>query len=129
MALLSPQILTDEAVQNLVHEADNEAQVTVHLTYQTPEPGSLIRIWPTTYLVPQEDSPSSKLITAIGISYAPNWTLLTEAAPFRFTLVFEGLPKSCTLFHLWEDINQPGGFIIRNIARNQTDIYYLDLEP
>jgi hypothetical protein len=129
MALVTPQILTDDAVRNLVQEADNEAQVTVHLTYATPQPGCLIRIWPSTYLVPQQDVASSKLITAIGIAIAPRWTILTEAAPFRFTLVFEALNKSVTLFHLWEDINQPGGFLVKNIRRNLSDVYYINLEP
>jgi hypothetical protein len=129
MALVTPKILTDEAVRQLVEEADNEAQVTVHLTYHTPNPGSLIRIWPTTYLIPEEDTASSKLITAIGIAVAPRWTILTETAPFRFTLVFEALDKRVTLFHLWEDIDQPGGFLIKNIQRNHSDVYYLDLEP
>jgi hypothetical protein len=45
-----------------------------------------------------------------------------------FTLVFSGLPKECKSFDLMEKIPEPGGFEIRNIRRNSTDVYHVDIE-
>jgi hypothetical protein len=28
---------------------------------------------------------------------------------------------------MWEDIPEPGGFLISNIVRNETDVYHVDL--
>ncbi len=127
--LLPTTIISEETILSLAGLTMDEAQVTVHVVYKATYSGSAIRIWPTTYLVPQEGGNKSKLLTFENISLAPFWTILRRKGEFRFTLVFSPLPKSCKLFHLWEDIDQPGGFLIRNIKRNQTDVYEVLLEP
>src|SRR5687767_741181 len=83
-----------------------------------------IRIWPTTYLV-QEDGTRKKLLQAYNISEYPNWKFVFPG--HCFTLIFEGLDKSCLLFDLLEDIPQPGGFHIENIERNKTDVYWIEV--
>ena len=106
----------------------DEAQVIVHVTYRKVAGyGNYIRIWPTTYLVPQEGGNRSKLVHAENICYAPDWYCMPEGRTYRFTLIFTPLPKVCRLFHLWEDIDEPNGFIIRNIPRNDKDVYEVDL--
>jgi hypothetical protein len=69
----------------------------------------------------------SKLILFENISLAPFWTILNKKGTYRFTLIFSQLPQGCKLFHLWEDIDQPGGFLIRNIKRNDSDVYEVEL--
>jgi len=51
-----------------------------------------IRIWPTTYLV-QDNGDCKKLLHAYRISPYPYWTFVD--AGHTFTLIFEGLDKSC----------------------------------
>ena len=119
--------ITEEAKQALISYTETEGQVIVHVSYQSDGLGEGIRIWPTTYLVPQEGGEKSKLVTKENISLAPFWTMLYRKGDFRFTLIFSPLPKTCKLFHLWEDIDQPGGFLIRNIKRNETDVYQVEL--
>lgn len=78
------------------------------------------RIWPSTFLIDRDGNKRSKLITAFNISFAPQWTLNDGRG---FTLIFEGLSKSCTAFDLKEIIPQDGGFEVLNIQRNKTDVY------
>jgi hypothetical protein len=126
--LLPATIISESVKQSLAFLTIEEAQVTVHVSYQVTNPGEGIRIWPTTYLVPQEGGNKSSLLTQDNISLAPYWTILRKKGDYRFTLIFSALPKDCKLFHLWEDIDQPGGFLIRNIRRNNSDVYQVRLE-
>lgn len=105
-----------------------DEQVTiVHCTYIVApvlEPIA-IRIWPTTYLV-QDDGKRKKLLQGYNITPYPEWKLVKSG--HRFTLIFEGLSKDCTRFDLLEDIPEPGAFRYENIARNNTDVYWLKFE-
>jgi hypothetical protein len=80
------------------------------------------RIWPSTYLIEFESQKKVKLITAFNISFAPEWTINDGRG---FTLIFEGLSKSCNFFDLKEIIPQEGGFEVKYIIRNNTDVYYV----
>jgi hypothetical protein len=105
-----------------------EEQVAiVHCTYHFPKEfqPSPIRIWPTTYLI-QENGQQKKLLQAFNISPFPAWKLVNSG--HRFTLIFEGLDKDCKIFDLLEDIPEPGGFSIKNIHRNKTDVYWVTIE-
>lgn len=105
-----------------------EQQVVVHCRIIFHEDPTLMRIWPSTVLLPEIGMPASKLLHAINISLYPVWTYLTsEQSPHHFTLIFEGLPKECEVFDLIESIPQPGGFRLTGIQRNEQDVYYVDL--
>jgi hypothetical protein len=84
-----------------------------------------IRIWPTTFLI-QDNSDRKKLLHAFNISPYPNWKIVNEG--HVFTLVFEGLDKHCLLFDVVEDIPEMGGFRFENIKRNDTDVYWVDVD-
>jgi hypothetical protein len=86
---------------------------------------SLIRIWPSTFLV-QENGVRKKLLQAYNIAQYPSWRWAFHG--HKFTLVFEGLDKDCLLFDLLEDIPQEGGFHLENIERNKTDVYWLTVQ-
>jgi hypothetical protein len=107
-------------------ELSEERQVVVHCTVRGGEPGegTLIRIWPTTFLV-QQDGSRKKMMYFEGISPFPVWTPVR--LPHTFTLVFEGLDDDCGVFDLYEDIPQEGGFHVRDIRRNGSDVYHVDL--
>ena len=87
----------------------------------------LIRIWKTTYLVDHSSGTRSKLLHAENITMAPVWTQIPNGALYSFLLVFSGLPKACKQFDLVEEISEPGGFFIKDIGRNDTDVYHIDV--
>lgn len=108
-------------------DAQPAGQVVVHCTFKAQAELNMIRVWPSTVLVDQHSGHRSEMLHRENISLYPFWTLLAQGETHRFTLVFSGLPKSCTLFDFWEDIPEPGGFEIKGIPRNKTDVYHIDL--
>ncbi len=106
----------------------DDSYVYVHCSFSIPSPGFLIRIWRTTFLKDTNSSGQSSLIQAENISLAPQWTLVPDSGVFSFLLIFSALPKTCTLFDLAEEIPQPGGFLVKNIRRNKSDVYRITLE-
>ena len=97
-----------------------ERQTIVHCTCGED---CAFRIWPTTFLIEHGTNKQAKLLTAFNISFAPQWTLNDGKG---FTLIFEGLSKTCTSFDLKEIIPQEGGFEILNIQRNKMDVYQVN---
>ena len=103
-------------------ELSKERQTIVHCRYN---PEAAVRVWPTTFLVEKETGNRIKLITAFNITFAPEWTFGNKNN--QFTLVFGGLSKSCTMFDLVEDIPLPDPFVVKDIRRNKTDVYTVDI--
>ncbi|MBL7902241.1 MAG: hypothetical protein JNK73_09615 [Bacteroidia bacterium] len=97
-----------------------ERQTIVHCSIAEGE--YAYRIWPSTFLVERGSGRRAKLITAFNISFAPEWTLNDGKG---FTLIFEGLSKTCSIFDLVEIIPQEGGFEAKGILRNKTDVYHV----
>jgi hypothetical protein len=114
MASISPESLTDSFVY-------------VHCYFNNIYKDMLIRIWKTTFLVDAGTGSRSGLLHVENISIAPQWTLIPDGRVYRFLLIFSGLPKSCSRFDLLEDIPQAGGFHVKDIARNESDVYHIDL--
>ncbi len=104
-------------------EAAEESQVVVHCTFVSGEYEQAIRVWKSTYLLDRGSEHRSELVSAFNVSMYPAWTLVRGGHSLQFTLIFTGLPKSCKAFDLIEIIPQPGGFVERNIPRNEKDVY------
>ena len=122
VAIKSPAPLFSPKIDFKVFpQEDLERSTIVHCSVSDAD---AIRIWPSTFLV-QDNGDRKKLLHAFHISPYPNWTFVE--GDHTFTLVFEGLDKSCLLFDLYEDIPEAGGFYIENIERNKTDVYHLDV--
>ena len=102
--------------------------VYVHCHFENTSDEMLIRIWRTTFLVDKNSATRSQLVHAENISVAPQWTMIPRKGDFTFLLIFGGLPKSCLVFDMIEEITQPGGFHIKNIKRNETDVYHIDID-
>jgi hypothetical protein len=115
LASINPDILED-------------SYVYVHCSFPIPAPNMLLRIWKTTVLKDCHSSAQSELIHAENISYAPQWTMVPDKGIYSFLLIFSSLSKSCTQFDLVEEIPQPGGFLVKNITRNKTDVYRISIE-
>ncbi len=108
-------------------ETREDSFVYVHCYFHNPGKDMLIRIWRTTYLIDKGSGSRSSLVHVENITLAPVWTHVPDGKTYSFLLIFNALPKSCQSFDLFEDIEQPGGFFIENIVRNETDVYHVDL--
>jgi len=120
-----PQVEIDNGIKELIKHQP-ERCVIVHCRFFSEE-FSAIRIWPSTYLI-QDTGKKSKLIKPFNIALMPHWTQHFVINDFiRFTLVFEGLNKTCKSFYLLEDINESYAFYSHNITRNRSDVYYTEV--
>ena len=104
-----------------------ESQVTIHFKYTGSMWGDKIRIWKSTFLHAKGSSHRSSLVHVENISVHPTWTHVSAGETINFTLIFSGLPKDCEYFDLIEDIPEPGGFIINEIKRNNSDVYHFTM--
>ena len=123
--------VSKKLLDEIKSQTEEMGQVVLHFLFQTKNilfGDTLIRIWPTTYLYDLGSSHRSELVHVENITYYPDWFLCPAGTETYFTLVFSGLPKSCTAFDFIEHCtNQSGAFEVRNIQRNSSDVYFLQL--
>ena len=125
---VAPDVTLDESIKEaLLPKTEQESQVTVHVKFTADFPGSKIRIWKSTFLHDRDSSHRSELMHTDNIPLFPKWKAIMAGEKVVFTLIFSALPKDCLIFDLIETIPEPGGFMIKNIQRNQTDVYMIDL--
>ena len=128
MPILSPEIkISEELRSRLLNQVKEESQVIVHCTYTGTMLGDSIRIWKSTFLYAKDSTHKSKLVHHENITLFPVWTRLEVGRKITFTLIFSGLPKHCNHFDFIEKIPEPGGFEVRNIQRNNSDVYLIEL--
>lgn len=124
--IVKPEVDT-EIVSRIDALTMNDAFVYVHCYFQNKWQNMLIRIWKTTFLVDHLSGARSGLVHAENISIAPIWTQVPDGKEYSFLLIFSGLPKSCRRFDLIEEISEPGGFHVRDIDRNERDVYHINI--
>lgn len=125
---VKPKIKIDKAVRKkLLKQVDEESQVVMHCSFTGDLSGNLLRVWKTTFLHSFGSSHRSKLIHAENITFAPNWMHVYGGQKVNFTLIFSGLPKDCKYFDLIEITPTMRGFLVKNIARNNLDVYSVNL--
>ncbi|MBC7407539.1 MAG: hypothetical protein H7339_04045 [Arcicella sp.] len=116
---IAPELL--EQVQTQV-----EKQVIVHgVVAAKPPNGHSIRLWKSIVLIPHNATKRCRLIQSYNIALYPEWQYVNSGKPHHFTMIFEGLPTDCLQFDVLEIIPEPYGFEVRNIHRNEQDVYYL----
>lgn len=129
MTTIAKPIISEKLLEALQPKVAVEKQVIVHCCFPaTASSDMLIRIWPSTFLVDESLSHKSTLIHHENISLFPYWTEVPPMKNYWFTLIFSGLPKECKSFDLKEVIPQEGGFWIKDIKRNGTDVYKVKIE-
>jgi hypothetical protein len=127
----APEIVKPEVDAEVLTSVDtstlNDSFVYVHCYFRNKWENMLIRIWKTTFLIDEFSGTRSSLLHAENISMAPRWTQIPDGLEYSFLLIFSGLPKTCKQFDLVEEISEPGGFFVRNISRNETDVYHINI--
>ena len=124
MTTITKPEISQELLEALQPKVEIEKQVIVHCCFEaTPSSDMLIRIWCSTFLIDESLGHQSSLIHHENISLFPYWTEVPAMKDYWFTLIFSGLPKACKTFDLKEEIPQEGGFWIKDIKRNSTDVY------
>lgn len=111
-------------VNQLKEQVDHQHMVLVHLNIYGP---MQYRIWPTTYLFDQHSDHRSQLLHIENMAIHPTWAFVDVGQRRNGLLIFEGLPKSCTVFDFREVIPESGAFEQKGIPRNTSDIYTLEL--
>lgn len=117
----------DKILASIEPSTMEDSFVYVHCYFDNVWKDALIRIWKTTFLVDHSSGVKVSLVHAENISIAPLWTVVTDNKVHTFILIFSALPKSCKQFDLREEIPQPGGFHIKNIQRNERDVYHVTM--
>ncbi|MGV0996259.1 hypothetical protein [Empedobacter falsenii] len=121
--ILEEKIFIDS---ELLTNIEEESQVIIHCSMTADEYANAARIWPSTFIIDNQSEKRCQLVFADGITMYPNWTYIEEGSSLNFTLIFNGLPKSCQSFDLVEIIPQAGGFEYRKINRNKSDVYHVE---
>jgi len=119
-SLIDDDVDTTPVRVNRRQEHEDEGQVSIHMRTRL---GGGVRIWPSIKLRCRTTGTESKFLHAVGLSPFPTWTQVKPGG--AYTLLFEALPSSCRAFDLIEDIPQPGGLVVEDIARNGKDVYRL----
>jgi len=123
-----PKTRVDSSIKRKLKELIKpEGQVVVHCMVKSPSYGVMIRIWKSTFLIPKGSNQRCSMLHHENISLYPQWMSIPGGTIHRFTLIFEPLPSSCTLFNLEEIIPDTGGFSVQDIVRNKSDVYHVDL--
>ena len=125
---ISREVKIDKATRHkLLNQVEEDAQVIVHCSYTGTMGYVKIRIWKSTFLYAKNSSHRSKLVHVENITMHPIWMNVIRGQTVNFTLIFTGLPKHCKQFDMIENITEPGGFVIKNIERNNCDVYLIDM--
>jgi hypothetical protein len=120
--------ISEKVRLDLLSDIEEQGQIVVHCAIEDDLFGVYGRVWPTTYLIDSNSDQKSKLLQVYGISMAPVWTPVPFGGTLNFTLIFSSLPKSCKVFDLVEVIPEPGGLFIKNIVRNNSDVYHVVID-
>lgn len=109
-------------------DQEEERQTILHCRLRSPY-SCMIRIHPTTFLI-EQDGTKRKLISAMDIAVAPAWCEGNfSGGHVHFTLVFEGLGKSCRSFYMEEYAGPTENQLFKTepIRRNQSDVYRVNI--
>ncbi len=117
----------EELQFELQERVSEERQVIIHFSVLATDEEDAARIWKSTFLIDAVTGIRYPMLFAEGISIAPEWTIIPKNRPLHFTLIFKGLPQRCKRFDLLEMIPEPGGFEMRNIHRNTSDVYFVEM--
>jgi hypothetical protein len=120
-------IMTKTFIGALAELSEKRDKVILNCKITGDEDNESVRIWDSTFLVNDKLNHKSKLINAFNISRYPEWTKIEIGEILNFKLEFTPLPEECSEFDLIEDIPESGGWVLRGIKRNRSDIYEIEI--
>ena len=122
--------IAPDLLSQLRTQTEEEGQVVLHFMYRAAmSDDSAIRIWPSTYLFDCDSDHRSEMVHVENITLYPEWMSCRPLSNTHFTLIFTGLPKSCTHFDFEEFCDGSGGeFAAYGIKRNSSDVYFLKID-
>lgn len=115
-----------DQIYDTLHE---EGQTIVHCLYVSKTKyinGGWVNIHPTTFLVHNEET--LPLLHAENIPIAPSMHMFKRPGELKhFTLIFPAIPKEWGQFNLIEECSSGGGFVVKNLLRNDSCVYQVSL--
>jgi len=124
--LVEINISTLDQINDSLHE---EGQTIVHCLYVSKSKfvnGGWVNIHPTTFLVRNEET--LPLLYAENIPMAPSMHMFKRPGELKnFTLIFPAIPKEWEQFSLIEECSSGGGFVVKNLSRNDSGVYQVSL--
>lgn len=120
-------------ISKLANDALNiEGQSFIHCRYISKYEycdGGWVNIHKTTFLMNADTKECLSLQQAINIPVSPERYFFDEPGKLKnFTLVFPFIPKYWREFHLVEYARSEDAFQVRNIARNDSGIYHIEIK-
>jgi hypothetical protein len=116
-----------DQIYDSLHE---EGQTIVHCRYVSKTKyinGGWVNIHPTTFLVREDET--LPLLHAENIPMAPGMHMFKRPGEIKhFTLIFPAIPKEWAAFSFIEECSSGGGFVVRNLTRNDSGVYNIFLQ-
>lgn len=128
--ILKENVQIDESLlEDWLAKEKEDAQTTIFCSYLSKPKyinGGWVNIYPTTFLVNDNDTLS--LLHAVNIPLAPDKHHFEKAGQLkRFVLIFPAIPKNWNSFDFVESCSSGAGFVVKNVARNNSGIYEIML--
>lgn len=121
--------IENATIEKIRESFQEESQTIVHCNYVSKRKyvnGGWVNIYPTTYLVHHNEK--LQLLHAENIPMAPQMHVFKRVGELKhFTLIFPSIPKDWETFSLVEKSDGQSGFIVSNIKRNNSGVYYIAL--
>ncbi len=108
-----------------------EGQTILHCRYVSTDKylnGGWINIYKSTFLVNPDTKDFLSLVQAHNIPVSPGRHMFRQAGQLKqFTLLFPYVPRYWRRFHLVELVRGGGGFRVKDIERNKSGVYHINL--
>lgn len=116
-------------IEKVKEKFQEEGQTVLHCNYVSKRKypnGGWVNIYPTTFLVNKNQV--LPMLHAINIPIAPRVHVFKHTGELKqFTLFFPAIPKDWDQFNIVEKCDTDGGFIVRDIQRNNIGVYEVTL--
>ena len=122
-------VIDKKTIEQLQQQSQEENQTVIHCTYVSKfyyVNGGWVNIHPTTFLV--NEGTRLPLLYTDNIPVAPKMHFFSKAGETKkFTLFFSGIPKNWETFDFVEETKNSTGFVVKNISRNESGVYQIQL--
>lgn len=109
-------------------QVKKESQVVVHCAYTGNMYSDKMGIWASTFLYFKRSSHKNVLIHMENITVYPMWLDVANGQTMNFVMIFSELQKHYRQFDIIENKLEPGGFVFKDIDRNKSDVYSLEIK-